>query len=88
MRYKLDPILSRNFQLLKDAFNKVHRAPQDSEEQKRLVDTLLQLYEIGFDDGCQSSAIYSERLTELYAPVELSDESAAALDDVAKGVDE
>ena len=69
MRYKINPILKGKCEKkLSSMLSNLSPATNDFDV--KFEELLRYYFELGFDEGCESSSIYSKELKELYKPID------------------
>lgn len=68
MRYKMDEFIRSEFEESKQKLMDSLRTRGDDID-KMVTELIIGYFELGFDEGCKASGIYSKELKELYRPV-------------------
>lgn len=68
MRYTMDEILRTQFEKKWKHLEK--QMPKVTDMDKEMIALCKKYYEFGFDDGCESTSVYSDSMAKLYEPIE------------------
>jgi len=70
MRYKISPPLTAEFNKSKEVLL-ANLKPNDCESDEEITQMIIGYFELGFNEGCKASGVYSDSLKELFNTIEV-----------------